>query len=62
MIMGMIWTLILRYQIKLGDHDSSKKISAKEFLMGWANQFLKDYPDLAVKDFHTRYCILLFFV
>ena len=44
--MGFVWTLIGKYQIKMG----SKRVSAKKAMLGWVTSIVTDYP---IKNFNT---------
>jgi len=50
LILGLIWTLILRYQINTG----SDGVSPKKQLAGWVNDQIKSY-DINVKDFSKTF-------
>eukprot|EP01133_Synstelium_polycarpum_P014763 gene14763-17443_t len=65
MILGMIWTLILRYQIQtltlnkqlLNSSGSSTNLrqSPREMLLSWVQNQLKDYDGLLIKDLTSSF-------
>ena len=64
MIMGLIWKLILEFQMRQLPNDPSKLRftqgdSMKSSLLYWCQQKLKHNPEIQVKDFKTR--LLIFF-
>eukprot|EP00118_Oscarella_pearsei_P018140 m.184464 g.184464 ORF g.184464 m.184464 type:complete len:3710 (+) comp39319_c1_seq2:34-11163(+) len=58
LILGLLWTIILRFQIQdISLEDESKEIrSAKDALLLWCQRKSKGYPNVAVKNFTTSWC------
>jgi actinin alpha len=52
MILGMIWTIILRFQIQ---DISMEDLSAKEGLLLWCQKKTQGYPGVNVKNFHMSF-------
>lgn len=52
MILGMIWTIILRFQIQ---DISEEELSAKEALLLWVQKKTKGYPGVDVQNFHFSF-------
>jgi len=52
MILGMIWTLILRFQIQ---GISMERMSAKDGLLLWCQKKTHDYGNVTVKNFHLSF-------
>jgi hypothetical protein len=52
MILGMMWTLILRFEIQ---DISVENMSAKEALMLWAQRKTKGYAGVDVQNFHLSW-------
>ena len=52
MILGMIWSIILDYQIK---GISVEELSAKEGLLLWCQKKTQGYKDVKVDNFHTSF-------
>eukprot|EP01120_Amphizonella_sp_Union-15-10_P001175 TRINITY_DN1122_c0_g1_i3.p1 TRINITY_DN1122_c0_g1~~TRINITY_DN1122_c0_g1_i3.p1 ORF type:complete len:890 (-),score=244.97 TRINITY_DN1122_c0_g1_i3:53-2398(-) len=52
LILGLIWTIILRYQIQ---DISEEELSAKEGLLLWVQKKTKPYDNVDVKNFHTSF-------
>lgn len=57
LILGLIWTIILRFQIQEieidvdEDNESSEKTSAKDALLLWAQRRTHGYQNVAIRDF-----------
>jgi hypothetical protein len=51
MILGMVWAIILDFQIK---GISVEEKSAKEGLLLWCQKKTKGYRDVSIDNFHTR--------
>lgn len=57
LILGLIWTIILRFQIQEieidvdEENESSEKKSAKDALLLWAQRKTHGYPDVHINDF-----------
>lgn len=49
--LGLVWTLILKYQIRAGKGANDTGISEKEIMKQWCNDLLQAYPSVVVKDF-----------
>lgn len=54
LILGLIWTLILKYQISLpmmddGDDEEAKNMTPKQALMGWVKSKLPPEASATVK-------------
>ncbi|VDN10945.1 unnamed protein product, partial [Dibothriocephalus latus] len=54
--LGLIWTIILRFQIEeigiqMAQEESGPKLSGKEALLLWCQNKTKNYPNVSVKDF-----------
>eukprot|EP01120_Amphizonella_sp_Union-15-10_P001179 TRINITY_DN1122_c0_g1_i8.p1 TRINITY_DN1122_c0_g1~~TRINITY_DN1122_c0_g1_i8.p1 ORF type:complete len:875 (-),score=266.28 TRINITY_DN1122_c0_g1_i8:53-2542(-) len=52
LILGLIWTIILRFQIQ---DISEEELSAKEGLLLWVQKKTKPYDNVDVKNFHTSF-------
>jgi actinin alpha len=52
MILGMVWTIILRFQIQ---DISMEDLSAKEGLLLWCQKKTAGYPGVNVKNFHLSF-------
>lgn len=52
MILGMIWTIILRFQIQ---DISEEELSAKEALLLWCQKKTKGYNNVDVQNFHMSF-------
>lgn len=52
MILGLIWTVILRFQIQ---DISEEELSAKEALLLWVQKKTKGYRDVNVQNFHMSF-------
>jgi len=52
LILGMIWTIILRFQIQ---DISMEELSAKEGLLLWCKKKTEGYKDVKVENFHTSF-------
>eukprot|EP01098_Paradermamoeba_levis_P003683 TRINITY_DN164_c0_g1_i4.p1 TRINITY_DN164_c0_g1~~TRINITY_DN164_c0_g1_i4.p1 ORF type:complete len:705 (-),score=293.96 TRINITY_DN164_c0_g1_i4:1307-3421(-) len=52
MILGLIWTIILDYQIK---GISVEELNAKEGLLLWCKKKTAGYKDVSVENFHTSF-------
>jgi len=52
MILGLIWTVILRFQIQ---DISEEELSAKEALLLWVQKKTKGYKDVNVQNFHMSF-------
>ncbi|CAG5088442.1 Oidioi.mRNA.OKI2018_I69.PAR.g11841.t3.cds [Oikopleura dioica] len=53
-ILGLIWTIILRFQIQdivIDTEDSKERRSAKDALLLWSQMKTKGYPNVQVKNF-----------
>ncbi|KAG5890886.1 hypothetical protein JTB14_002826 [Gonioctena quinquepunctata] len=61
LILGLIWTIILRFQIQEievpedEDNESSEKKSAKDALLLWAQRKTHGYPDVHITDFSSSW-------
>ncbi|XP_028142929.1 spectrin beta chain, non-erythrocytic 1 isoform X1 [Diabrotica virgifera virgifera] len=61
LILGLIWTIILRFQIQEieipedEDNESSEKKSAKDALLLWAQRKTHGYPDVHISDFSSSW-------
>ncbi|KAL1131760.1 hypothetical protein AAG570_011373 [Ranatra chinensis] len=54
LILGLIWTIILRFQIQEiedEENESSEKKSAKDALLLWCQRKTNGYPGVAIHDF-----------
>lgn len=52
MVLGMVWTIILRFQIQ---DISVEELSAKEGLLLWCQRKTEGYPHVKVQNFHTSF-------
>jgi len=52
LVLGMIWTIILRFQIQ---DISIEEMSAKEGLLLWCQRKTEGYPHVKVQNFHTSF-------
>jgi len=62
MILGLIWTIILRFQIQEieidvyeDDNKSNEKKSAKDALLLWCQRKTNGYPNVGIKDFSSSW-------
>lgn len=61
LILGLIWTIILRFQIQEieidvdEENESSEKKSAKDALLLWAQRKTHGYPDVHITDFTSSW-------
>merc|ERR1719210_2314009 len=62
MILGLIWTIILRFQIQeieidvdADENKSSEKKSAKDALLLWCQRKTNGYPNVAIADFSSSW-------
>ncbi|CAH0551950.1 unnamed protein product [Brassicogethes aeneus] len=51
LILGLIWTIILHFQISDIIVGQESNVSAKDYLLRWAKQTTHKYPGVTVKDF-----------
>lgn len=64
LILGLIWTIILRFQIQEieidvdEENDSSEKKSAKDALLLWCQRKTNGYPSVNIQDFTGKRGIL----
>lgn len=47
--------MILKFQIAGTIDTQGKKMQPKDALLGWSKQYLQQYPDVNIKDFHQSW-------
>ncbi|CAF0846792.1 unnamed protein product [Rotaria sordida] len=58
LILGLIWTIILRFQIQditIEEYESTETKSAKDALLLWCQMKTADYPNVNVRNFTTSW-------
>ncbi|CAF3032963.1 unnamed protein product [Rotaria sp. Silwood2] len=58
LILGLIWTIILRFQIQditIEEYESTETKSAKDALLLWCQMKTADYPNINVRNFTTSW-------